>query len=80
MYEAIEKLDNWYAINYMTKSQAVIRREQVKNYLLSEVKMSEQDASTTMNKLAQYKEIYLEFSELCFHQKIPSNGGICVRL
>lgn len=78
MYEAIEKLDNWYAINYMTKSQAVIRREQVKNYLLSEVKMSEQDASTTMNKLAQYKEIYLEFSEYVSTRKFPRMGvSVC---
>lgn len=78
MYEAIEKLDNWYAINYMAKSQAIIRREQVKNYLLSEVKMSEQDASTTMNKLAQYKEIYLEFSEYVSTRKFPRMGvSVC---
>ena len=73
-----KKLDNWYAINYMAKSQAVIRREQVKNYLLSEVKMSEQDASTTMNKLAQYKEIYLEFSEYVSTRKFPRMGvSVC---
>lgn len=40
--------------------------------------MSEQDASTTMNKLAQYKEMYLEFSEYVSTRKFPRMGvSVC---
>lgn len=78
MYEVIEKLDKWYATNYRAKSQAVIRRERVKNYLISEVKMSEQDAIAAMTKLAQYQEIYLEFSNYVSTKEFPAAGvSVC---
>lgn len=36
MYNSIKALDQWYADNYRNKSEAVLRREKIRNYLLSE--------------------------------------------
>lgn len=63
MYNSIKALDQWYADNYRNKSEAVLRREKIRNYLLSEGGLSERRADMAISKLARHKDIYLEFSE-----------------
>ena len=60
MYDSIKMLDKWYADNYRNKSEAVLRREAIKNYLLSENNLSERRADMTISKLAKHKDIYLD--------------------
>ena len=74
MYDSIKMLDKWYADNYRNKSEAVLRREAIKNYLLSENNLSERRADMTISKLAKHKDIYLEFSDYVAKRAFPEDG------
>ena len=74
MYNSIKMLDKWYADNYRNKSEAVVRRERIRDYLLSECGLSECRADMTISKLAQHKDIYLEFSEYVANKRFPKEG------
>ena len=74
MYNSIKALDKWYAENYRNKSEAVLRREQIRNYLLSDGGLSERRADMTISKLARHKDIYLEFSEYVAKKAFPEEG------
>lgn len=74
MYSSIKALDQWYADNYRNKSETVLRREQIRNYLLSEVGLSERRADMAISKLARNKDIYLEFSEYVAQRAFAKNG------
>lgn len=50
------------------------KREQIRDYLLSEGGLSEQRADATITKLAKHKDIYLEFSEYISKRVFPENG------
>lgn len=74
MYNAIKLLDQWYADNYRNKSEAVLRREQIKNCLLSEYGLSERRADIAISKLARHKDIYLEFAGYVDNKVFPESG------
>lgn len=74
MYNSIKALDKWYADNYRNKSEAVLRREQIRNYLLSDGGLSERRADMAISKLARHKDIYLEFSEYVAKKAFPEEG------
>lgn len=74
MYDSIKMLDKWYADNYRNKSETVLRREQIKNYLIAECSLSERRAGMTISKLARHKDIYLEFSEYVAKRTFPEAG------
>ena len=74
MYNAIKMLDKWYADNYRNKSEAVVRREKIRDYLLSECGLSERRADMAISKLARHKDIYLEFSEYVANKMFPKEG------
>lgn len=74
MYESVKELDKWYNDNYRQKGPAAIRREQIRDYLLSEGGLSEHRADASISKLAKHKDIYLEFSEYIIKRKFPENG------
>lgn len=74
MYNAIKMLDKWYVDNYRNKSEAVLRREKIRNYLLSDCGLSERRADMAISKLARHKDIYLEFSEYVANKKFPKEG------
>lgn len=74
LYQTIKELDKWYAENYRAKSKEVIRREQIKDYLLSKIGLSEKIADMTILKLARHKDIYLEFADYINTGIFPNNG------
>lgn len=76
MYESVKELDKWYAANYRVKSEIVVRRERIRDYLLLEGGISEQRVDATINKLARHKEIYFEFAEYVTTHEFPDNGII----
>lgn len=74
LYQTIKELDKWYAENYRAKSKEVIRREQIKDYLLSKIGLSEKRADMAILKLARHKDIYLEFADYVNTGIFPNNG------
>lgn len=74
MYEVIAELNKWYIENYQTKSETDIRREKIRKYLLDEIGLSARRADAVLEKLTQYKDIYLEFAEYVSTRKFPHNG------
>lgn len=74
MYDSIKMLDRWYADNYRNKSDAILRREAIKRYLLSEACLSERRADMAITKLARHKDIYLEFSAYVEKGTFPEVG------
>lgn len=74
MYDSIKMLDKWYADNYRSKSEAVLRRDTIKSYLLSENDLSNRRADMTISKLAKHKDIYLEFSDYVAKRTFSVDG------
>ena len=74
MYDSVKELDKWYAENYRAKSEAIIKRERIRAYLLSEGGLSERRTDAAMAKLARHKDIYLEFAEYVTKLIFPENG------